>query len=873
MKARWILRIYALLLRLYPRALRRDHGADMMQCARTMLSHGTSSGARSLFTDSLRSLPAEWLRTLSAMVTNVSRDLRYAVRLLWRSPGFSLAACLTLALGIGANTAIFSLADAVMLRPIRVANPQSLYTINWSSSYPTYLAYAAQKDLFDGVIAGTGTRVNAVVDGRADLVSASFVSGNYFGVLGVRPAVGRLLSPADDRRNGPTVAVIGYRWWRTRLAGNPDVVGRTIRVNAVPVTIIGVAAEGFRGTSVYQGSQLFIPVTAAPRVQTGFFANPRMLELQSMVWLNVTTRLKPGVAPEAATAALNAIHQQSTSGDSFRPRDAIELKPVTALGRNGANVYRFVALLGVVVVLTLLIGCSNLATLLLSRAAARRREIGIRMAIGAGRGSIARQLLLESIVLSMVGGTAGLWVASAGLQALARFQLPGGIEIDGLDLGLSRAALGVTALLTIVTSILFGVAPALRASKADVLESLRQESRATTARNGLRSTLVAIQVALSLVLLIGTGLFLRSLVNVVREPLGFDVAHVATASVNLGAARYSAARAATFYDAALERARALPGVTAAAWSTLVPINGSRVYDATVDGYQPRDRSDETFFYTSAVGPEYFAAAGTRILKGRAFSTTDSATAPPVAIVNASAARKYWSGRNPLEGRVRLDDTHWIQIVGVAEDARIQELDEEPSPYIYLPFAQESQGAPLDAVHLFVRTDGDEAALLGPLRDVLRTLDPDAPIYDVSTFAWRVRELAMPQQMGGTLFGAFSALALLLATIGIYGVASYVATLRTREIGIRIALGADRAGIRSLVLRQGATPIVAGMACGLMLSLFGSRLAASFFRGITPHDPATYIAVMVLLGIVALASTWLPARRAARQDPLSALRSD
>jgi len=413
----------------------------------------------------------------------------------------------------------------------------------------------------------------------------------------------------------------------------------------------------------------------------------------------------------------------------------------------------------------------------------------------------------------------------------------------------------------------------VRASKADVLESLREESRATTARNGLRSTLVAIQVALSLVLLIGTGLFLRSLVSVVREPLGFDAYHVATASVNLGAARYSSARAATFYDAALERARALPGVTAAAWSTLVPINGSRVYNATVEGYQPQDTKEETYFYTSAVGPDYFVAAGTRILKGRAFSTNDSAAAPLVAIVNSSAARKYWNGRNPLEGRVRVDETHWIQIVGVAEDARIQELDEEPSPYIYLPFAQESAGTPLDPVHLFVRTNGDEAALLGPLRDVLRSIDTAAPIYDVATFAWRVRELAMPQQMGSMLFGAFSLVALLLATIGIYGVASYVATLRTREIGIRIALGADGAGIRSLMLRQGATPIVAGMGTGLLLSFFGSQLAASFFRGITPHDPTTYLIVMLVLGIVALASTWLPARRAARQDPLAALRRE
>ena len=460
-------------------------------------------------------------------------------------------------------------------------------------------------------------------------------------------------------------------------------------------------------------------------------------------------------------------------------------------------------------------------------------------------------------------------MAAAGLRILERFQLPGGIEIEGLDLGLSWTVLGFTALIALGTGVLFGMAPAWRASRTDVLRSLREESRATSARSSLRATLVATQVALSLVLLIGTGLFLRSLVNVLRVPLGFNVARVATASVNLGAARYSPARAKAFYDEALGKVRHLPGVTSVAWSTLVPINGSRMFDATVDGYRPQPQ-EEVYLYTSAVGPEYFQTAGTRVLKGRTFSTSDSASSPLVGIVNTAAVRKYWSDRDPLNGRIRVDET-WIQIVGVVEDAKIQELDEEPIPYIYLPFAQESAGGPLDPVHLFVRTSGDETALLGPLRDVLRSLDPDAPVYNVTTFAWRVRQLIMPQQMGGTLFGVFSSLAVVLAAIGIYGVASYVAALRTREIGIRIALGADRSRIRTMVIRDGIGPVVAGVVAGLVLAWLGSGLAGSFLRGVTPYDPLTYAAVTLFFGCVAMAATWIPARRAAQLEPMSALR--
>jgi predicted permease len=847
----------------------------MLQCASAAVSRRGARALGPLFFDLAIALAREWLAVLQGVaMTGLAQDVLHAIRMLRRDAVVTLAVIATLALGIGANTAIFSLADATLLRPLKVSQIHQLYALNWSTSYPDYKAFAARGDLFAGAAATSGGRVNVVSNGNASLVDASFVSGNYFGTLGVPPAAGRVFGPADDLKTGPIVAVLSYRWWQSHFGGDPTVIGRVIRANGEPVTIVGVAAKGFRGVRPSDTTAVYFPITATPQIRTGLFSRPDMLEMTGMQWLNVVVRLRSDVTAAEAAPMLDGIYRQNHFDKKTAGRDeGFVLTPLRtrALGRDAASVSRFILLLGGVVALALVIGCANLANLFLSRAVARAREIGVRLALGAGRIRIARQVLVESLVLALAGGAAALLVAAALLAVLGRFELPGGIAIDALDLRINGTALAATALVACVTGLLFGLAPAWRAASLDVLGSLRSESRATTGRSRLRSTLVGVQVALSLVLLAGTGLFVRSLASALDAPLGFNVDGVATASVNLGVARYNAARADAYYSDALARVRNLPGVTAVAWTSLVPTNGSRVFTAAVDGYHPRP-GEEVAFYNAAVGPDYFRAAGTRLLRGRTFTNGDRRGAPLVGIVNETAARTYWNGRDPIGGRASAGEDHWITIVGVVEDARVQSLDEKPVAYMYLPFAQDAYGS-TDPAHLFVRTDGDETALRGPVAAQLRSLDSDVPVYDVSTFAWRVRDLVMPQRMGAMLFACFSTLALLLATVGIYGVVSYVAALRTREIGIRVALGATTDQIRRLVVTQGLRPVFFGTIAGLALALWIAPLAGSFLVGLSARDPLTLVAVTVLIGVVALVATWVPAARAARIAPADVLRGD
>lgn len=809
------------------------------------------------------------------------KDARYAARLLFSNPGFTLAATLTLALGIGANTAVFTLADATLLRPLKgIVHPEQLVTFAWSTSYPDYVEYAGRTDLFAGVLATTGAqRVTLTADRAAELASATFVSGNAFGLLGVSALRGRTLLPSDDVRNGPIAVVLANDFWGTRFGSREDVIGHAVRINGRSATVVGVAPPDFRGTSLASRPSLYLPITAAPQIRTGtgFFSRVDMLGERGFVWLTTIGRLRPGVSSQQAASAIDALYTQLHPPRAGARTERMELTPLATRalgGTNAVSVRQFVWLLVGAVALTLLIGCANLANLLLAKAVARRREVGVRLALGASRARVTRQMLLESLMLSALGGAAGLAVAYFGLRVLGRFQLPGGMDIETLGLEMNQTTFGATAVVSIISGCLFGVVPAWRAAGGDVLGALRNDPRTAGARNALRSALIGAQVALSLVLLAGTGLFLRSLTHALDVPLGFDARGVATASVNLGLARFDEVRAKTFYDAALERVKQLPDVSAAAWSWLIPTNGLAMGEIEIEGYQKRP-GEEVNVSWSYAGPDYFNAAGTRILNGRDFAELDRPGTPRVAIVNQTLVDGYFTGGDPLGRRLKIFD-EWITIVGVVETTTVRQLRERPLPYVYLAFNQWLTGKnaiSTDAAHLFVRTTGDATTLLPVIRDQLRSIDPEVAVYDVQPFAYHVRELLMPQRMGVILFMVCSLLAVSLAAIGIYGVASYVTTSRTREIGIRIALGARRSDIGRLILRQGLGPIVAGIAAGVLLALWGGRLARSFLYDISPSDPLTFASAGALLISVAILAIYLPARRASRVAPVDALRHD
>ncbi len=890
MRERVAERVCALLLWLYPPGFRRAHGPAMRQFVRTVLDR-RQIGPVALSLDTLRGAVVEWLSTVSpgrrpaivpssrgGLMRHVTKDMAHGARMLGQSPGFTTAAVLTLALGIGANTAIFTLAYATVLRPVQVDRPEQLVTVPWSSSYPDYTEYAARTDIFAGVaaVAGAG-RANITKDDTSDLAEMEFVSGNTFNVLGVRAALGRTLVPADDVLNGPDVAVLAHDYWRSRFAAAPGVVGRTIRINAQPVTIVGVAEKGFRGTRLSSNPAVFVPLSSVQRLQTGFLSKVPFRTSRGFVWLTAIARLREDVPWVQAEAEMDAMYRRQHPPASGEPVEHLTFEPLPsrALGRGAALTRKFVTLLFGVVGMTLLIGCANLANLLLARAAARRAEIGIRLALGATRSRILLQMLVESVLLATLGGAAGLAVAAMCLQAFSSYQLPGDLDLSKIPLHVSVTSLAVTTILSLATGLLFGAAPAWRASRIDILASLSAQSRSATPRGRLRSVLLAAQVAMSLVLLTGAGLFSRSLVAALDLPLGFDVTGVTTASVNLGLARYDPPRAEAFYTSALDSLLALPQVESAAWSTVVPTLGGRWSEASIEGYRPSPNEDVTVAMAH-VTPQYFRTAGMHVTDGRNFSTTDVNGAPLVAVVNKTMADKYWPGKSPIGGRIKLFGGTGVTVIGVTGDTVVREIGEKNQPFVYLAFQQWLQvreTVAIDPAHLFVRfkQGGDDGPSL--VRDRLRAIDPQLPLYDVRPFAERVRGLLMPQRLGVTLFLFASSLALTLAVVGIYGVARYIATTRTREIGVRIALGATRRGITMMVLAEGARPVAVGIIAGLAVALASARFLRAFLLGVGPLDPVTFAAVTLLMATIAAAATYLPARRAARVEPVSALRTE
>jgi predicted permease len=804
-------------------------------------------------------------------------DVRYALRTLARSPAFTAAALTLLALGIGFNTTAFSLVDAVLLRSLpQVARPKELVSIE-ERQYHVF-SYASFRDLrddsaFSGVAAwGRRAMGLASSDGPAERVRGVVTSANYFDVLGVRPQLGRFFVPAEEE-SGETVVVLTHGLWQRRFGGARGIVDGTISINGTPFTVIGVAPRGFRGPGFGEPPDLWIPVGAWPRVATGAFARLDY-HRRSWGWMSLFGRLAPGIGAAEANAALRlAASRELSQYPDDTPKDyRIEVRPLSRSAAGAGQSIDPARLLGLLlgaVGVALLIACANLANLLIARGIARRREMAVRVAIGASRGRLVRQMLVESLVLALSGGVLGILVASWTLTLVSRVPLPGGLTIATFGPSLDARVLAFTAALSIATGVLFGLVPSLQASRVALLPALKDE--VTGGRRALlRGSLVSVQVALCLLLLAGAGLLVRSLRNMLATDVGFEPRGVALAFVHLGPARYDAARAWSFASEAASRAAALPGARSAAWAVTLPLSGDEDVESVELPGQPKEKRQSVA--VNAVGPGYFKTLGVPIVAGREFDATDAPDGVKVVVVNEAAARKFWPGEGALGKRLIIGGAERT-VAGVCRDSLFGSWNQRRVPQVTAPIQQLGGDGLLSTMALAVRSSGDPRALLPSIRSEIARMDGNLPVFGLQTLEDVIAGQLVPQRFGSGLLSLFAALSLLLATVGVYAVVSAAVAMRRREMGVRMALGAQPGQLSRLVLKQTAGPLVAGLAAGLPLALGAARLLSRFLYGITPGDVPTFAGAVLLLALGGLVAAGLPARRAAGVDPIEALRNE
>ncbi|HVF43843.1 MAG TPA: ABC transporter permease [Pyrinomonadaceae bacterium] len=809
------------------------------------------------------------------------KDVRYGVRSMSRQPGFALAAVLTLALGIGANVSIFSAVNAILFRPLPgVSAPEELAffyptepqgRLSGTFSYHDFEEYRAQAKSLSGLAAYAGAGLSMREGGRAERVAAQIVSGNYFSTLGVRAGLGRtLIAEEDERADAAPVAVLSHGFWETRFGSNPDVIGRQIVLNERSFTVVGVAQKEFKGASMPKSPALWVPVRAASNAGVSAVD----LENREASWLHLIGRLGPGVSAERARAEMNTIlaRLKDSYPEDFREGLTMDSSPARGFAiapRKRGTVNAMAAVALAVVGLVLLIACANIANLLLARAASRRREIAVRLALGAGRWRVVRQLLTESLVLALAGGLVAslltLWTAEL-LAHLFRL-IPE--DTGALDFSPDARVFGFALLLSLLTGVAFGLAPALQASRPDVGPALKGETPPAggARRLSLRNALVVAQVAASLVLLVCAGLFLRSLRETAAVETGFETKGVLMSALRLDPNRYDAARGGEFYRQALERASSLHGVTSAALASSVPLGseGSRG-TLLVVGAEPQPYAGVEVD-RGYVGPRYFETLGIPLLRGRGFDEHDRENSPPVAVVNETVARKVFGGEDPLGRFIRADsEGPPVEIVGVARDSKYRSLGDERVPFLYLPLAQGYS----PSVTLLVRTEGAPGALAPAVRDAVVSLDAEA-FAGQATMDEHLAEALVPSQVVAGMSGGFGLLALLLATFGVYGVTAYAVSRRTHEIGVRVALGARGSDILRLVVGEGMALILTGIAIGLCVSFAATRVIAGALYGVSATDPLTFAGVTLLLASAALLACLVPARRATKVDPMEALR--
>jgi len=812
------------------------------------------------------------------------QDLRFGVRIMLKHKVFTAVAALSLALGIGANTAIFSLLDALLLKTLPVKNPEQLVFVggleyqypsqldralrNIPIPDPVYREMSDKNTVFSGIFTYDWVEATVNDGSQAERVSAQLVSGDFFTALGVGPHLGRVFTDADDKTSGAHfVTVISYDYWRGRFGADPNIVGKKISINTRPFTIIGVSAQGFNDVDVGAAPALRVPMMMKDLMQDPRNDTP------------VMARLKPGISIEQAQVAADILFQNivraygaNSLSNRYSDASRIELssagRGVSALELRGRYLQPLILLLCLVGVV-LLIACLNVANLLLSRAAARRKEIAVRLAVGAGRFRLIRQLLTESCLLSTFGGALGLVFARTGTDVLLRY-IPIAREIK-LDLRM----LGITIVVTVLTSILFGLTPALQATRFDLIPALKNDA-AGVAGGGrkweLRRLLVILQVALSLVLLVCGGLFVRSLQNLKAVDLGYTSDQIVSMSLALGRSGYTTDQQRSFYEQLSERLRALPGVKSATYTNSMPLEpkpwGKEEGEFEVPGsHSPPNEKPTALMHP--ITPQFFSTFGIQLLRGRDFNWQDSVgRVYKVVIVNDRFARYFFGNENPLGKRISTAGFEF-EIVGVVGNARLSSLKEAMSRTVYYPAFMVF----LANQRLCVRARGDAGALIAAIRNEVRRLDPNLPVYDIKTFADQIDESISRERMIALLSSFFGIFALLLAGLGLYGVMAYAVSRRTREIGVRMALGAQPDNVLWLVLRETLLLVAIGIAIGLPVALAATRLTKGLLFGLTANDPLTItLATLAMIAIAAMAG-YLPARRATKVDPTVALRQE
>jgi predicted permease len=809
------------------------------------------------------------------------KEIRQAIRLLLNNPGFTAIAALSLALGIGANSAIFSLADAILLRPLPIPQPSHVLNLRTATpstpldgvSFPEYRDIRDKNQSLAGLVAFQFTTVGFAATPKAlpQMRMGQMVSDNFFKVLDVQPALGRAFLADEGKVPGrDAIAILSYHFWETEFGRDPSAIGRTVRMNGINFTIVGVMPPDFTGIDQWVRPYFYVPLSMAPRLIT---SDPNVLEQRDNRMFNAKGRLKPGVSRETAQAELTGIGKnlEKAYPEANRNRSVLLRTEFEDRVQQDPSDSYLVMMLMALVGLVLIIACANVANLLLARSQARSREIAIRLAIGAGRLRLLRQLLIESLLLAMSGCVLGLGFAYAGIRFLQTLKVPTDIPVV-IAPQLDQRVLLYSLIAAVLSALVFGIAPAWQALKTDLVPALRSAGLTASARRRTigRNALVVSQVALSLVLLVATGMLLDGFRKVLVMNPGFRIDHIMTMDFDTSLVPASEATH-EFYRNLIDRARALPGVKSATLSFVVPLAPNQSNQTVIpEGFQFPKGQESAQVLQNAIDERYFDVMQTPILRGRAFTTNDKADSTRVAIVNEEFAKKYWPNQDAVGKKIRLEDAKGpqFQIVGVAKTAKYIFVAEPPQPFVYFPFTQHPQ----TSMSILVETYGDPAAITAPIREVVRSLNPDQPIYNARTLAnfYDQRAIAV-FLMILQLVAAMGTLGLALAVVGLYGLIAYSVSRRTQEIGIRMALGAQRSDVVALILRQGFLLAIIGIAIGFAASIAVRGILAQGLIGLGTLSPAVLAIVPVGLLLVTMAACYLPAHRASQIDPLRALR--